>query len=229
MKIEWRREAWHLAVIGAMFAAAAAAWPAAPDRLPVHWNLQGEVDRYGGKFEGLLLVPLMTFGLYWLLLLLPFIDPKRENYARFKGAYCVIRWCLTAFMAALFGLMLAAAFGRSVDIAFGLSLLMAALFMVLGFSLENVQPNWFVGVRTPWTLSSPLSWAKTHRAAKWVFVALGLVFLPLGWWKSAWALAALFVVGGGGLGWLLVYSYWVWKRDPDRAPSSDALPRGSQP
>lgn len=216
MNISWRHEYPHLALIAALFALAAAVWSILPDQIPVHWNLQGEVDRYGGKFEGVLLLPLITFGMYWLLLLIPLVDPKRENYARFQGVYRVIRWSLTLYMAALYGLMLATAFGRSIDMALAVSLLMTLLFLVLGFVLERVEPNWFVGIRTPWTLSSALSWKKTHHMAKWVFIALGLAFLPLGIWKNAWSLGSLFILGGCGLTWLVVYSYLVWRADPAR-------------
>ena len=89
--------------------------------------------------------------------MIPFIDPKRENYARFESAYRIIRWCLTIFMAALYGLLLAAAFGRPIDMSVAISCLMAALFIVLGITMGKVEPNWFVGVRTPWTLSSSLT------------------------------------------------------------------------
>jgi uncharacterized membrane protein len=216
MKIEWRKELPHLAVLAALLVVAGIVWPQAPDSMPVHWNLAGDVDRYGGKFEGVLALPLLTFGLYWLLLLIPFIDPRRENYARFATPYRVMRWSLTLFMGALYGLMLAVAFGRPVDMSLSLSLLMALLFVVLGLVMDRVEPNWFVGVRTPWTLSSSLSWTRTHHAAKWVFVALGLSFVPLGLWKSPLSLGLVFVTGLGGVTWLVVFSYLVWKSDPQR-------------
>lgn len=220
MQIEWRKELPHLIVLAALLVVAGLVWPLAPERMPVHWNLAGEADRFGGKFEGVLVVPLLTLGLYWLLLLIPFFDPRRENYARFQRPYRVIRWSLTLFMAALYGLTLAAAFGRPVDMSLWLSLLMSLLFVVIGGTLDGVQPNWFVGVRTPWTLSSSLSWTKTHRAAKWVFVALGLTFVPLGVWKTPATLALVFATGFGGVAGLVIYSYLIWKSDPDRVTTS---------
>jgi uncharacterized membrane protein len=216
MKIAWRGEILHLTALAALFAAAAAVWPLVPDQMPVHWNLAGEADRYGGKVEGVLLLPLVTFGLYWLLLLLPLVDPRRENYRRFETSYRVIRWCLTLFMGVLYGLTLAAALGQKIDMGLCVSTLMSVLFIVLGVTMDTIQPNWFVGVRTPWTLSSTESWTKTHRLAKWVFIALGLSFLPLGITKSAWSLALLLTTGVGGIAWLVVYSYLVWRDDPQR-------------
>ncbi len=81
MRTNLRAELPHLAVIAAMFLLVAATWSSAPDRIPVHWDLAGQVDRYGGKFEGLLLMPLLTLGIYLLFLVAPRFDPGRANYA----------------------------------------------------------------------------------------------------------------------------------------------------
>ena len=99
MRTKLRIEAVQWAIIGAMFVLAAVVWPAAPDRIPVHWGLSGEPDRYGGKIEGLLLLPLATLGVYLAMLLLPRVDPKRANYAQFGGAYTVLRLSMVAFLA----------------------------------------------------------------------------------------------------------------------------------
>ena len=80
MKLSWRVELPQLLLIAAMFGVAACSWPQVPDRLPVHWNLHGQVDRWGGKFEGLLLMTIVVSGLYLLILILPLIDPRRDNY-----------------------------------------------------------------------------------------------------------------------------------------------------
>ena len=119
MKIDWRFELPQLAVLAGMFIAAATCWSTVPDRIPVHWNLAGEIDRYGGKFEGLLLVPLISLGLYGLLLLLPRIDPGRANYAGFWRAYTIIRCLLIGFMAVVYSAMLITAYG--VPLAMGAS------------------------------------------------------------------------------------------------------------
>ena len=87
MRASLRTELPHLAVIAAMFVLAAATWSAAPDRIPVHWDLAGRVNRCGGKFEGLLLMPLLTLGIYLLFLVAPRFDLGRANYARFWRPY----------------------------------------------------------------------------------------------------------------------------------------------
>src|SRR4051812_277555 len=101
MKGSWRTEVGPLAVIAGMWAASLASWSRAPERLPVHWGLYGEVDRWGGRAEALLLMPLMVFPLYLLLTFLPRLDPGRANYDRFAGPYRLLRLAILLFMAVL--------------------------------------------------------------------------------------------------------------------------------
>jgi len=105
MRFAWRIELPQWIVLAAMLTMAAVTWTGAPDRIPVHWNIAGEVDRYGGKFEGLLAIPLLAAGVYLAMLLLPRIDPGRANYARFQNAYATIRISVLVVMAVVYGLV----------------------------------------------------------------------------------------------------------------------------
>ena len=163
MKTNWRVELALLLLIALMFGAALVVWPSAPSDIPVHWNASGQVDRYGGKFEGLLLLPLMALGLYLLMRYLPNIDPGRLNYARFGGAYTAIRAGVLLLMAGIYAMVIAWVLGSPVDVSRAVPLAVGALFVLFGSVLGQVQPNWFVGIRTPWTLSSTESWSRTHR------------------------------------------------------------------
>ena len=225
MDIDRRLELLHRIVIGAMFTLAGVLWPIAPDRLPVHWNLRGEVDGWGGKFEGLMLLPLTTLGIYLLLLLLPRVDPRAASYARFAGAYAALRLALTLFFAAIYAITLLASFDGPVDVGLLVSLLAGALFVAIGLVLPRVQPNFFAGIRTPWTLSSRLAWEKTHRVGRWVFIATGLAVALTGILRAEWALIAMLVIMLGGTLALVVYSYFVWRDDPDKVRWNGQSPR----
>lgn len=190
MKTDWRLELVMLMVIAGMFAVAAAVWPTAPSEIPVHWNVSGEVDRYGGKFEGLLLLPLVALGIYLLLRYVPLIDPLRANYARFTGAYAAIRAAVVLLMAVIYGMVIAWVLQKPVDMSRLMPTAIGALFILLGSVLDKVKPNWFVGIRTPWTLSSRRSWERTHRLGRWLFLGLGALFL----------LASVFGLGELGVG-----------------------------
>ena len=222
MRTNLRIEVVQWVLIGAMFVLAVALWPSTPDRVPVHWGFAGEPDRYGGKAEGLLLLPLITLGVYLLMLFVPRIDPRRAEYARFEGAYGVLRLSIVAFQALLYGFILLWGRGVELDVTVVVPVLIGGLLVVLGNLLGKVRPNWFVGIKTPWTLSSRRSWVKTHRMAGWTFVLLGLAFVVLGFAGPAWALPALVAATIVSSLSLVVYSYLVWRSDPEKTPETDA-------
>jgi uncharacterized membrane protein len=214
VKTNWRTELALLALIALMFAAALIVWPTAPSEIPVHWNASGEVDRFGGKIEGLLLLPLMALGIYLLMRYLPNIDPGRVNYARFGGAYTAIRAGVLLLMAGIYGMVIAWVLKAPVDVSRAVPVAVGALFVLFGSVLGQVKPNWFVGIRTPWTLSSTESWARTHRLGGWLFIALGVLFAMTGLFKLG---SFGFVVIGASIAAvavLMVYSYVVWRSDP---------------
>lgn len=220
----WRREWPSWLVLGGMFLAAALAWPRVPERLAVHWGIDGTPDRYGGRVEGLLVLPIMALALYGGLRLLPRIDPRRANYAQFAGPYATIRFATLVLLAAIYGVTIASALGYPLDMTRAVSLAIGALFVVIGSVMGKLRPSWFVGIRTPWTLSSGRSWGKTHRLGGWVFIAAGVVFAIAGLLASP----TLLLVGLGGffiaLTGLIVYSYLVWRDDSDAVPPSGIRP-----
>jgi uncharacterized membrane protein len=224
MKLNWRFELLQLLLIGAMFAAAAWAWPQLPDRLPIHWNIHGEVDGWGNKFMGLLFVPLIVLGIYLLMVIVPRFDPGKANYQSFQKVYDIIRIAIVAYMSAVYAAMLYAAFGHAVNMTSVILPLVGVLFIVLGNFLSKIRPNWFVGVRTPWTLSSQLSWDKTHRLAGWLFVLMGFLFVPVALLQTTWSLVAMLICDGLCLIWIVIYSYLVFRNDPHRMPPAGISP-----
>jgi uncharacterized membrane protein len=224
MKPHWKTELPLLALIAGMFLAAALIWPNAPDRFPVHWGVSGDVDRYGGRFEGLLFLPLMVTVLYFVMLFLPRLDPGRLNYARFAGAYYTIRAATIALMALLYTVMLLSARGVPVDMSRFVALSIGAMLFVMGNVLGKVRPNWFVGVRTPWTLSSKRAWTRTNRLEGWVFVIGGIALMAAGVIHTPFAMSIAFAILATGTLGAVVYSYFIWKSDPDRIPPAGTLP-----
>jgi len=225
MKTEWRVEIPQLAMLTAMFVLALATWTSAPDRVPVHWDWSGEVDRYGGRFEGLLGIPLIAAGVYLLLRVAPRIDPGRANYPGFRGAYAFIRTALLAVMAGLYVLVHLAIRGRSVDMQSAVPVLIGVLFIAIGATMGKLRPNWFLGVRTPWTLSSKTAWIRTHRIAGWLFIVLGLSMVMAVPFTDGPFASRLLVLGAAGIAaWSMVYSYIVWRSDPDKVAPAGTTP-----
>ena len=216
MAWSWRREAPALVVLAVMWIASVVSWPLVDEPIPMHWNASGEVDRAGGKAEGLLLLPAITSGLFLLLTFLPRVDPARANYGLFAGTYRLIRVSFVAFMGLVHAIVLATAFGADVDMFYVMPIGLGALFLVLGNAMGKVRPNFFAGIRTPWTLASVKSWNATHRVGGWVFMAAGVAFLGMIFVREpGYLTAALVGVAIAGAG-LMAYSWWIWHGDDER-------------
>ena len=224
MKTSWRTELPQLVIIAGLFLWSAVLWPSAPERMPVHFDIAGNVDRYGGKAEGLLLVPAIALGLYLLLRFLPAIDPARANYPAFAGAYGVIRVTMVVVMALIDAALLLPVMGIAVNVGVAVRLAVGGLFVVLGSVMGKLRPNWFIGIRSPWTLASKRSWVQTHRLGGWVFVVSGLVLMASSAFASPVAAVIAFAVMGAGLVWTTVYSYLAFRDDPDRFPAVSTRP-----
>jgi uncharacterized membrane protein len=226
MTTNWRRELPSLLLLGAMLVLFVTTWPVAPDRIPTHWNAAGEIDRWGTRVTGLLVPPLVGLGLYLLLLFAPRVDPGRANYASFADTYLLIRTAVLAVIVVFYGVTCLSARGGPVSMQVVAPLAVGVLFVVLGSVMGKIRPNWFVGVRTPWTISSKVSWVRTHRLGGWLFIALGLGFVATGVYGGP--MSAHWVVGAvlGMVVVLFAYSYFAWRSDPDKIPPAGTLPGG---
>ena len=194
------------------FLTALALYPIMPDPMPSHWNAQGEVDGYMSKFWGMFLMPLITLGIVLLFLAIPRIDPLKANIALFIDSYNIMMVALVAYMLYIYALTLLAALGYGFNMTFMLLPAMGVLFIIIGFLIGKAKRNFFIGIRTPWTLSSDTVWAKTHQLGKWTFMGAGAVSVlcvllgEVGFWIMMITLmAAAFVP--------VVYSYLLWKHE----------------
>ncbi len=192
---------------------------AADAKIPIHWNTAGQIDGYRGR-NTLFLLPGIVAGLGVMFYCLPLIEPRRGHLLRSSRAYRAVWLALLLFLAAAHIFLVRAALGHDIPGTRWLHFGVGVLFLVIGNFLGKIRSNFAFGVRTPWTLSSELSWNKTHRLAGWLFVSGGLALI-----------AGSFLRLSGGrfqallLGWLAVtlitvavYSYCVWRVDPDKAP-----------
>ncbi len=224
MKTSWRTELPQWLLIAGMFVLAALTWSWAPNRIPVHWGLNGQIDRYGGKVEGLLLMPALALGLYLLLLLAPRVDPGRANYRTFAGTYAALRIIVLAVLALFYGAAHLWIRNQALDITRLVSVLLGVLLVLLGSLMGKIRPNWFAGIRTPWTLSSKAAWVRTHRVGGWLFTLLGLAVAAAALVQVAWVTTAVAALLVGSIVFLTVYSYLVWRADPDKVPPAGTLP-----
>ncbi|HHV57879.1 MAG TPA: DUF1648 domain-containing protein [Firmicutes bacterium] len=186
--------------------------PRLPAQVPNHWNWRGEVDGYAGRTFAVLFQPLLTAGLYLLFLVLPRVDPHRANYARFAGTYQVIKVLLVVFLSgmqlAILGTALGYVSGPTLFLRLGLPL----LFIFFGNVMGQIRHNYFVGIKTPWTLASEEVWQRTHRAAARLWVAAGLVGAVGALFPPAIGMPLLVVALSVAGIVPLVHSYLLWRR-----------------
>ncbi|MEZ0396546.1 MAG: SdpI family protein [Anaerolineales bacterium] len=187
-----------------------------PDPMPSHWNAAGEVDGYMSRFWGVFLMPLVTVGLTLLLFAVPYLDPLKANIAKFRGLYNAFIVGFVAYMLYVYGLTLAASLGYRFNMTLMLLPVMGLLFIGIGYLLKSAKRNFFIGIRTPWTLSSDTVWEKTHQLGAKLFIASGLLIVVsafLGergiWLMLAVLMIALFVP--------IVYSYILFAREEREA------------
>lgn len=187
-----------------------------PDQIPTHWDLDGDVNGWSSRFWGAFGVPLIMVGIYAVMRFLPLVDPRRDNYAKFEGAYEGIILTVLVFMLAMHLVILRAAMGHSISMQKMMPIGMGLFFIAIGNLLPRARSNFFVGIRTPWTLSSEKSWERTHRVGGYVFVLIGIVmaasvFVPI---STGWPIMA--GIAGCAILGLIAYSYVVWRDDPDK-------------
>jgi uncharacterized membrane protein len=203
-----------LIILIVVFAVALYAYVKLPadKQYPVHWSFKGQPDRYGSKFEVVLIGPAVTALIYVLTAVMPKIDPKRSNYAKFMGEYNLIRQMIMGVIAVIYVISILAAFGKEIRVAVWVPAIMGVLFVVLGNYMSRIKQSWFVGIKTPWTLSSEKVWDKTHRFGGRAFVILGLIFI-LNAFIGFITNIAVFLILVLGLGFSpVVYSYIIYKK-----------------
>jgi len=170
-----RTEWFSLCLLILAFASALYFYQNFPAQVPSHWNIRGEVDAYSGPFGAAFLVPLMMVGMYLMFLFLPYLDPKKDQYGEFAKVYHNFKDLILVFLFILQFLTGINGLGYTMNIGFLVPIMVGALFMVLGFLLQNVKMNWFLGIRTPWTMSSETVWNKTHKLSSPVLMVAGLL------------------------------------------------------
>ncbi|MFH1192717.1 MAG: DUF1648 domain-containing protein [Candidatus Jorgensenbacteria bacterium] len=181
-----------LLIVLVSFAVGAYVYPMLPERVASHWNAQGEVNGTMPRFWGAFLMPLISVVLLAVFVIVPRVDPKRENIEKFRKYFDAFIIVLFLFFFYLHGLTLAWNFGYQFAIIPCLLPALAALFFSMGIMLSYAEPNWTIGIRTPWTLSSETVWRKTHALGGNLLKAAGLLMIA-GMFLPGEALYFLFV------------------------------------
>ena len=208
-----------LLALAVTIAVGVAAWSTLPEVVPTHWGLSGRPDGWGSRTMLVVFPPILAVGIYALLLFLPRLDPLHHGNSQVVvDSTRTLRIGMMWFFAGMQILLVFAGLGRVQNVAPAIMAMVGGLFILIGFVLGGIEPNWFIGIRTPWTLSSRKSWDDTHRVGRWLFIVNGALLVVAGLIGSlVWSVALILINVVAALG-LIAYSYYAWARDPDRQP-----------
>ncbi len=201
-----------LIFVAAAFASGAFFYPQLPDKIASHWNASGEVDGYMNKFWGVFILPvimLVLFVMYWVI---PKIDPLKRNIELFRKYYNGFWIFLFVFLLYVFGLQTSWNLGLRFNFSTAIVPAVAMLWYAVGIIIGKAKRNWFIGIRTPWTLSSDVVWEKTHKLGSKLFKIAAFISLLGLFFKNGILVAAIVAPAVGVALITLVYSYIEYRK-----------------
>lgn len=168
-----------LLIVAAMFVFSFIMYPRLPDIVPTHWGLTGEADGFSPKAFGAFFAPVLGLGIAFLFSISQRMDPKRDAYVNFQKSWLRMQIGIISFFAYLHVITVLAALNPSISSNVGTFITagIGVLFILIGNSMGKLEQNWFVGLRTPWTLSDPEIWRKSQRLGGLMFVLGGIAIL----------------------------------------------------
>jgi len=181
-----------------------------PEVVVTHWSLAGEPNGWMSRLWASVMLPAMTIGIYLMFLGLPYLDPKKERYANFAKIYHIFKNVILLFLVLILIISNLNNLGYNLPVNIYIPGLIGILFVIMGNYFGKIKQNWFMGIRTPWTLSSNEVWNKTHRMGGKLFILGGVLIAvsgiaPITWRLPLFILAiTILVVGTFG------YSYFVY-------------------
>jgi uncharacterized membrane protein len=206
----------------ALLVVAALVYTRLPDRVPTHWDMHGNVNGTMEKFPGAFLPSMLGILIWFLMPGLRGIDPRKESYEKFDATFFLVVNLVTLLMAMLEALVLAVGLGYQVDMLRAMMFGLGLMFAVLGNYMPRLRSNWWMGIRTPWTLSNEEVWRKTHRFGGRAFFVGGFVvmlstLLP----RELCSIVAIVTIMVAALV-PAVYSYFIWRTEPTRSGGNSA-------
>jgi uncharacterized membrane protein len=186
-------------------------YPQLPERVAIHWNALGEADGFAPGIWAVALVPSISILILGMLLLVPRIDPLRRNIGRFRPHYEGMVVAVMLFLFYVHAISLALNIGLEFNMLQALSPAFGLLFYYIGILMGRARRNWFIGIRTPWTLSSEAVWNRTHRLGGRLFRIAGIVAL-LGIAFPEHAIWFIIIPVLFFSGYLVLYSYLEYQK-----------------
>jgi uncharacterized membrane protein len=203
-----------LLLIAAMIIFSIVVYNRLPAQMASHWGLNDQVNGTVSRFWGAFLMPIISLVMLGLLLLIPVIDPLKANIARFREPFNLFIVLMIAFLTYVHGLTIAWNLGYTgFQMSAALLPALGLLFIFIGYMLTKAKRNYFIGIRTPWTLSSDTVWDKTHALGSKLFIACGVLAFFGAFLGGQTAIWFLFVPLIGSAIFLVIYSYFLYRQE----------------
>ena len=208
------RKWYPMLLIAIAVAVSLAVYSQLPDRVPTHWNARGEVDGWSSRAFGAFLIPVIMILMAVLTPLVPKLDPRRSNYAKFETTYWFTINLVLTFMLGVHFMTLAITLGADIPVERVIPFGVGALFAIIGNVMPRTRSNWSFGIRTPWTLSSDRVWERTHRIGGYLMVAGGVIVMAAALAAPPHLIALITICSIlGATAGAFIYSYAVWREE----------------
>ncbi len=213
IKYSFKTEIWPALLLLAAIGLSLWAYPQLPAQVVTHWDFYGRANGWSSREFHSILFPGILVAMYILFSVMPLLDPKGERYQEFAGVYRIFRNLILSVFLVVFAAATFSNLGYAVNIGVVVSGAIGLLMIALGNYFGKLKRNWFMGLRTPWTLSSDNVWNKTHRLGGRLFMiwGLGLILAP---WLAP-TVAFVILIGGliALMAWITIYSYVLFKKE----------------
>lgn len=206
-----KKEYIPLAILILIFLSSIITYSYIPKVAPIHWNAAGQADSYAGKQFVSFLLPVLSVLIYALLVVLPKLDPLKKNVAKFSNHYLLFRIVFLLFLGYVHMLVISSALGFKFNFAAYIIPAAAALIFFAGSLTYYSKRNYFIGIRTPWTLQSDKAWEKTNKLGGMILQIYAIVLLPTAFISQyiIWTvLVPLILI----ITFIFFYSYFVYKK-----------------
>ncbi len=200
-----------LLIVVVSFIIGACLYSQMPERMASHWNAQGEVDGYMPKLWGLFLMPLISVAVFLLFVFMPRIDPLKANIEKFRKYFDIFIVLVALFLLYLYLLTILWNLGVRFSLPQFLAPAFGVLFYDAGVLIKNAKRNYFIGIRTPWTLNNDAVWEKTHQIGGRLFKTAGLIAL-LGIFFPRQAIFLVLVPVILFAVYTIIYSYFEYRK-----------------
>ena len=182
-------------------------WDRLPDQMPIHWDINGNIDGYSTKAQAVFAMPLVLAAVHWICAVGTSLDPKKKNIS--DKMFTLVLWIIPVISLLCSSFVYATALGHPVNVNVIMPLFMGALFVIIGNYMPKCKQSYTLGIKLPWTLNDEENWNKTHRMAGFLWVIGGVIIMLSAIVGVFWIFFVLLIPM---VAVPVIYSYSIYKK-----------------